>query len=98
MELKYIVTNLCPYQNVRQILKNEFNISNRLITKLKQNKPVLFGAKKSGGSQHWVVITGFSGGEVTAKNFTINDPGSSSRKNLKQLLESYPLFYKYFYY
>lgn len=38
MELKYIVDSLSNYTNVRQVLKNEFNMSNRLITKLKQNK------------------------------------------------------------
>lgn len=38
MELKYIVDNLSNYTTVRQVLKNEFNMSNRLITKLKQNK------------------------------------------------------------
>lgn len=38
MELKYTAYNLSNYTNVRQVLKNEFNMSNRLITKLKQNK------------------------------------------------------------
>ncbi len=38
MKLKYIVASLSNYTNVRQVLKNEFNMSNRLITKLKQNK------------------------------------------------------------
>ena len=38
MELKYVVRDLSKYTNVRQVLKNEFNMSNRLITKLKQNK------------------------------------------------------------
>lgn len=38
MELKYIVDSLSNYTNVRQVLKNEFDMSNRLITKLKQNK------------------------------------------------------------
>ncbi len=80
------------------VVTESSNYLNGILTKLKQNKPVLFGAKKSSGSQHWVVITGFSGGDVTAKNFTINDPGSSSRKNLQQLLSLYPIFYKYFYY
>ncbi len=37
MKLKYIVNNLSNYTIVRQVLKNEFNMSNRLITKLKQN-------------------------------------------------------------
>ena len=38
MVLKYIVSSLSNYTNVRQVLKNEFNMSNRLISKLKQNK------------------------------------------------------------
>ena len=67
--------------------------------KLKAGKPVLFGAKTSSGSQHWVVITGYTGGSaLTASGFKINDPGSKSRINLQQLLNSYPTFYKYFYY
>ena len=67
--------------------------------KLKEGKPVLFGAKKSSGTQHWVVITGYSGGNtLTASGFTINDPGSKSRTNLQHLLNEYPTFYKYFYY
>ena len=65
---------------------------------LKQGKPVLLGAKNAKGSQHWVVITGFTGGSLTATNFTINDPGSNSRVNLQQFLNAYPTFYKYFYY
>ena len=66
---------------------------------LKQNKPVLFGAKKSNGSQHWIVITGFNGDNtLTSSDFLINDPGSNSRKNLEQFLNDYPSFYKYFYY
>ena len=40
MELKYTVNDLSNYTNVRQVLKNEFNMSNRLITKLKQNKSI----------------------------------------------------------
>ena len=37
MELKYIVNDLSKYSTVRQVLKNEFKISNRLVLKLKQN-------------------------------------------------------------
>lgn len=65
---------------------------------LRQGKPVLLGAKNTYGSQHWVVITGFTGGSLTAANFTINDPGSNSRTTLQQFLNTYPSFYKYFYY
>ncbi|MGN0978075.1 MAG: papain-like cysteine protease family protein, partial [Faecousia sp.] len=68
-------------------------------SKLQQGKPVLFGARNASGTQHWVVITGFQGGSsLTASGFTIHDPGSNSRVNLQQLLDVYPIFYKFFYY
>ena len=66
---------------------------------LKQGKPILFGATNAYGSQHYVVITGFTGGStITADKFTIQDPGSNSRTNLQQFLKVYPNFYKFFYY
>lgn len=65
---------------------------------LKQGKPVLLGAKNTYGGQHWVVITGFAGGELIPSNFMIQDPGSHSRVTLQQFLNAYPTFYKYFYY
>ena len=71
----------------------------KIYTKLQEGKPVMFGAKKSNGSQHWVVITGYSGGEtLSASNFTINDPGTKYRTTLQHLLNEYPIIYKYFYY
>lgn len=66
---------------------------------LTQGKPVLFGVKNDRGSQHWVVITGFTGGErLTPSGFTIHDPGTASRTNLQQLISAYPQFYKFFHY
>ena len=65
---------------------------------LKQGKPVLLGLKNSSGGQHWVVVCGFAGGSLSPINFLINDPGSSWRGNLQQVMNSYPQFYKYFYY
>ena len=65
---------------------------------LKAGKPVLFGAKNRYGSQHWVVITGFTGGALSTGNFTVNDPGSGSRTTLAQFLADYPTFYKFFHY
>ena len=47
MELKYIVNDLTKYTTVRQVLKNEFKISNRLITKLKQNKCIYLNNKET---------------------------------------------------
>ena len=74
------------------------NLLNRVYDLLKQGKPVLYGGKTAGGKQHWVVITGFAGGEITAANFYIQDPGSHSRIRLQQFMDAYPVFYKYFYY
>lgn len=72
---------------------------NAIYALLKQGKPILFGATNSYGSQHWVVITGFLGGNaITADRFTIQDPGSNSRINLQQFLKAYPKFYKFLYY
>lgn len=71
---------------------------NEVYNLLKQGKPVMLGAKNSYGGQHWVVITGFTGGQMVAENFTINDPGTNTRTNLQQFLNKYPRFYKYFYY
>lgn len=68
-----------------------------IYAQLKSGKPVLFGAKKSNGTQHWVVITGYTGGNtLSPSGFTINDPATSSRTTLSQFLNVYPNFYKYF--
>lgn len=75
------------------------NLLKGIYARLQQGKPVLFGAANAYGRQHWVVITGFSGGaELTAADFTIRDPGSYTRTNLQEFLNQYPNFYKYFFY
>lgn len=81
------------------VVTSSSNYLSGIYNQLKNGKPVLFGAKKSSGTQHWVVITGYTGGNsLTASGFTINDPGSNSRTTLQHLLNEYPTFYKYFYY
>lgn len=71
----------------------------RIYNLLKEGKPVLIGAKTSAGKQHWVVVKGFTGGDVqNAANYQINDPGSNSRTTLQQFLNVYPTFYKLVYY
>jgi uncharacterized protein YgiM (DUF1202 family) len=81
------------------VVTNSSNYLNGIYNQLKNGKPVRFGAKKASGSQHWVVITGYNGGNtLTASGFVINDPGSKSRTTLQALLNEYPTFYKYFYY
>ncbi len=69
----------------------------KIYNRLAAGQPVLLGLKNRYGGQHWVVVTGFSGGSaLTAAGFTIRDPGSNSRTNLQQLLDVYPYFYKMF--
>ncbi|MBR5491356.1 MAG: SH3 domain-containing protein [Oscillospiraceae bacterium] len=72
-------------------LTNIYNI-------LKSGKPVLLGMKNTYGGQHWVIIKGFKGGSIATENFTINDPGSSTRISLSEFISAYPIFYKYFTY
>lgn len=66
---------------------------------LKAGKPVLIGAKKSNGSQHYVVITGVKATTtLTTSSFYINDPGSNTRTTLNQFFAAYPNFYKMMHY
>lgn len=78
---------------------NGSGLLNGIYNTLKQGKPVLIGCRDAYGKQHWVVITGFTGGtNLTASDFTIHDPGTWSRTNLQQFMNLFPTFYKYFYY
>lgn len=80
------------------VVTNSADYLTKILSLLQRGKPVLFGAKNIYGGQHWVVITGFTGGSLSAANFTIHDPGSNSRTTLQQFLNAYPTFYKYFHY
>lgn len=61
---------------------------------LKAGRPVMIGGFTPSGAQHWAVITGFTGGDLTNGNFTIHDPGSVSRTTLKDFQTKYSVFYK----
>ncbi len=63
---------------------------------LSKGKPVVFGAKKSNGSQHWVTVTGYKGNSNTlsASDFTVNDPGTRTVTLLSELLNKNPLPYR----
>lgn len=66
---------------------------------LEQGKPVIVGAKKSNGGQHYVVVTGVKAtNTLTTSSFYINDPGSSTRTTLNQFFSAYPNFYKIIHY
>lgn len=57
---------------------------------LSEGKPVIICSKNNNtGKQHWVVVTGYNGGGLSTENFAINDPGSSTRKTLKEFLDHY---------
>lgn len=45
MKLEYVVNNLSKYETVKQVLKNELLISDRLIIKLKQSKQIYLNDK-----------------------------------------------------
>lgn len=72
---------------------------NGIYSRLRQGRPVLLGCRDAYGKQHWVLVTGFTGGiDLTPSGFTIHDPGTWSRTNLQQFLSAFPTFYKYFFY
>lgn len=98
-KLSYSSTGNVYWPSHFKAVTNNSGYLSGIYQKLKEGKPVMLGAKKSTGTQHWVVITGYSGGDtLTPSGFTINDPGSNKRTNLQQFLNEYPTFYKYFYY
>lgn len=71
-----------------------------IYNQLQNNKPVIIGAKKSNGNQHYVVVTGYKGSTGTSfstSNFVINDPGSSWRYTLDEYLALFPNMYKIIY-
>lgn len=63
---------------------------------LKKGHPVVIGGAANGNdkgnNQHWVVITGYTGDgtSFSPSDFTINDPGSSSRKTLADFFNYKP--------
>ncbi|MBR2886109.1 MAG: SH3 domain-containing protein [Clostridia bacterium] len=71
----------------------------KLYSLLRAGKPVIIGAKKSNGGQHYVVVTGVKATEsLKTSDFYINDPGSNSRTTLNQFFSAYPYFYKMLHY
>lgn len=97
-QLRYTATGSVYWPTHYRVDTNASGYLTRVYERMKQGKPILFGATNRYGSQHWVIIRGFTGGEVKPENFQILDPGSSSRTTLAQFLSAYPNFYKYFTY
>lgn len=72
----------------------------QIYNSLQDGTPVIIGAKKSNGGQHYVLVTGYTGSTGTTfslSNFVINDPGSSKRSRLDEYFAIYPTLYKIIY-
>lgn len=81
------------------IITSSSGYLSKIYNLLKAGKPVLIGAKKSNGSQHYVVIIGVKAtNTITTSSFYINDPGSNTRTTLNQFFAEYPYFYKMMHY
>ncbi|MDE6947616.1 MAG: SH3 domain-containing protein [Anaeroplasmataceae bacterium] len=80
------------------ITSTSSNYLTTIYNQLKLGKPVSIGLKKANGGQHWVIVTGFTGGNsISASNFVINDP-ASTKTRLSEVIANYPYFYKIAYY
>ena len=98
-KLRYTASGSVYWPSHYSVVTNPSGYLSTVYALLKAGKPVLFGARNSYGGQHWVVITGYSGGStLSPADFTILDPGSGSRTTLQQFLRDYPNFYKFFHY
>lgn len=63
--------------------------------KLKAGTPVILGGRAASGSTHFVVVTGYAGGNaLNAAGFSINDPGSNTRMTLGEFLGAFPTIYR----
>ena len=70
----------------------------KIYSLIQQGKPVIVGAKKANGSQHYVVVKGVTAtATLSTHNFIINDPGSNTRTTLADFFSAYPYFYKMLY-
>lgn len=98
-KLSYTSGGAVYWPSYYTIITSSSGYLGKIYNLLKAGKPVLIGAKKSNGSQHYVVITGVKAtNTLTTSSFYINDPGSSTRTTLNQFLADYPNFYKMMHY
>ncbi len=97
-KLSYTSGGAVYWPSSYNIITSSSGYLNKIYEILKSGKPVILGAKKANGSQHYVVITGVKAvNTLTTSSFYINDPGSDTRITLNQFLAVYPNFYKMIY-
>lgn len=71
----------------------------RIYSLLEKGKPVIVGAKKADGSQHWVIVTGCKETlSLKPTDFIINDPGTAERKNLGHFFSAYHYLHRIVWY
>lgn len=71
----------------------------KLYELLKSGTPVLVGGRTSSGATHWVVVTGYKGGNsLTTSSFLINDPGSNTNTTLADFKAKYVNHIRLMYY
>lgn len=81
-----------------EIITSSSGYLKKIYTALQNGKPVIVGAKKANGAQHYVVVKKVIGGNtLSTSSFYINDPGSNSRTTLAEFFSVYPYFYKMLY-
>lgn len=97
--LQYTSTGNVYWPGNFQVVTNNTDLNGNIKRLLDAGKPILIGGKTNAGKQHWVVVTGYTGGQTPKmSDFLVNDPGSTKITNLQQFFDNYPVFYKYFYY
>ncbi len=94
--LSYSPSGMLYWPTYYSVSDADSNYLSRIYSLLKEGKPVVFGAKKANGSQHWVTVTGYSVSSdvLSADNFIINDPGSKTRTTLSAFMKDYPYAYR----
>lgn len=98
-KLSYTASGNVYWPSNYKAVTNASGYLSGIYNRLTRGKPVLLGCRDAAGKQHWVVVTGFTGGtSLSASAFTIHDPGTRYRTNLAQFLSVFPTFYKYFHY
>lgn len=98
-KLSYSASGTLYWPSTYSVELAESDYLERIYGLLRKGKPVVFGAKKSGGTQHWVTVTGYKGSteKLTRSGFTVNDPGSKTRLTLADFMAVYPNEYKIVY-
>ena len=97
-QLSYSASGSLYWPSTYNVVNAPSDYLGEIYSVLKSGKPVVFGMKKANGSQHWVTVYGYEGGNnLTSSAFLVNDPGSNTRTTLQSVLAVYPNAYRIVY-